>query len=366
MTCLEKHGFHTVGLTYTSSTKTWRYMDINRNPLSTNTTCIDEMCRQISHMNSYCFSIKLIITANFNHSTLLAQLINLQQSIILPKPKHLRQALFSLAVYEMDDKLVATLLLNDKLNITQGIQNPINPLMIALCNNYSSILNIILSDKRTNPNFLSKDGYFPLYVAAKQGNLQSLKRLLAHHLINPNHMIENGDTALHIAVIKGHLDIVKELLCHPDIEPNQTNKEQISPLHLATFQGDIHILKALLEHKNIDLNCTMKDGTTPLILSIFKGKKDIFYALLSTDGLQIDKPFFSNRSQLISFISSFNKQVQSRMNQFLEIQLNLRHIVITPSIFAKILGYSDMVEALHQSVPEVRKKYLAYSSKCSP
>jgi ankyrin repeat protein len=340
MTCIERSGFHCVGLTYSSSTKTWEFLDINYSPFSTNTQSIDELCQQISLMNCYCFSIRLILTANFYHPYLLERLLNLQTFITIPESRRRCQAFLNLAVYEMKDKLVATLLMQDNLNIHLHSKQKINPLMIAVQNNYLSILKMILSDKRTNPNGLA------LYVAAKQGNLACLTLLLAHQEINPNLAIENGDTPLHIAVIQGHLEIVKQLLRHSDIDPNQTNKNGITPLHLAAFQGNIHILKVLLQHIKIDPNAAMKDGTTSLILSIFQGDWDVFYALLSIDNIHIYKPFFSTRSKLISFVSQFNIQIRMRMNQYLQIQCDFKPIAISPLTLAKIMGNSTMQEAL--------------------
>ncbi len=365
MTCIETSGFHCLGLTYTSSTKRWSFIDINGNPLSTNTTSIDEICRQISYMRSYCFNIKLILTANFHHTNLLEQLINLQTYIVIPESRRRCHAFLNLAVYEKEDKLVTTLLKQENLNINLNSKHSISPLMIAVQNNYLSILNIILSDKRTDPNYLNQEGIFPLYLTARQGHLQCLKRLLAHHQINPNLSIENGDTSLHIAILHRHLNIVKELLCHPDIDPNQANQMQMSPLHLAAFQGNIHIVKALLSHENINPNCAMKDGTTPLILSIFQGNLDVFYALISIDGIQIDKPFFSNKSQLISFVSQFNAEIRLRTNLFIQIQSDFSPIVITPLTLAKIMGNTHMILALDISAGKETEKSLPFPSSLS-
>jgi|LauGreDrversion4_2_1035121.scaffolds.fasta_scaffold12003_6 ankyrin repeat protein len=346
ITCIEKSGFHCVGLTYTSSTKTWGFLDININPLSSHTTSIDELCRQLSMITCYCFSIKLILTANFYHPRLLDQLLNLQTCMTIPQSRRRCQAFFNLAVYEKDDRLVAALLMLDHLNIKLNSQQRINPLMIAVQNNYLSILKMILADKRTNLNRIQQDGFFALYVAAKQGNLTCLKLLLTHPEINPNFALDNGDTSLHIAVIAGHLEIVKQLLRHPGIDPNQPNKIGITPLHLAAFQGNLHLLKTLLQQVNIDPNAAMQDGTTSLILSIFQGHWEVFNALLLTDDIQIDKPFFSMKSQLFVFISQFNAETRLRMNQYLETQSDFKRIEISPLTLAKIMGNSNMQQAL--------------------
>lgn len=116
---------------------------------------------------------------------------------------------------------------------------------------------------------------YPLLEAAKQGQVDEIKRLLA----KPNTDVTrrepvHGQTALHLAVRGGYLDIVKAL-CHPDIVRsilNVPDNRRNTALHLAAVKSR-RLTKFLLE-SGADANVFNLRHQTPLGVHLLTTTKD--------------------------------------------------------------------------------------------
>ncbi len=91
-----------------------------------------------------------------------------------------------------------------------------------------------------------QEGRSALHLAAQAGFTDVLEFLLEQERINPEKADRNADTALHLAVEFGHPSTVKILLkysqnCH------RPNNAQATPVHLAAKKGYLDILQLLCE-----------------------------------------------------------------------------------------------------------------------
>jgi len=109
-------------------------------------------------------------------------------------------------------------------------------------------------------NSRDRDGWTPLFYAARHGNQESVGELLNHGADpnvqafhkpdqppNPNrHRAFFGTTALHQAIKADQLDVVKLLLAH-GAKTDLFCYGGFAALHIAAFLGRLQIVKALLE-----------------------------------------------------------------------------------------------------------------------
>jgi ankyrin repeat protein len=121
-----------------------------------------------------------------------------------------------------------------------------------------------------------------LYVAAKMGLLQEVKKLLQQTEADPNIKTDNGITPLYIASQNDNFSVVEYLLNHKDIDPNLARADGVTPLFIASQNGNFNVVEALLKHKNINPNlATFDDGATALYIAAQVNHFKIVQALLT-------------------------------------------------------------------------------------
>lgn len=134
-----------------------------------------------------------------------------------------------------------------------------------------------------------------LFLAASQGNHQSLQRLLLHPDIHVSARNSQGKTALHAALLPGLKGIkcVEALLAHPAVNVNARDSTGRTPLMDAADQPcDLQGRHVVLERfvqlaKGAEINAVDRHGNTALALCMKRGNLPIAQVLLQCNGIDI-------------------------------------------------------------------------------
>ena len=122
-----------------------------------------------------------------------------------------------------------------------------------------------------------------LLIAAKKGDVNSIKVLLDKDptLLNCTDIL--GVTALHYASDKGHLNVVKELLSRDKENAllNAANNEGVTALYNASQNGHLEVVTELLDKNKALLNAVNKNGVTALHGASSNGHLEVVKELLS-------------------------------------------------------------------------------------
>ena len=149
----------------------------------------------------------------------------------------------------------------------------------------SDLLKRLNTDERkTDLETKTKDGdqiTTPLIIAARNGNLESVKILLRYKadieargtLKATNGKVIEGCTPLWAAALGGHLDVV-ELLIERNAEVDGRILSNATPLRAAAFHGYLDIVSCLVEH-GADVNAGQSFGSTPLMITCYNGHMNV-------------------------------------------------------------------------------------------
>ena len=142
-------------------------------------------------------------------------------------------------------------------------------------------------ERKTALETKTKDGdqiTTPLIIAARNGNLESVKILLRYKAdieargtlkFRDGEVVE-GCTPLWAAAASGHLDVVK-LLLERNADVDGRTLGDSTPLRAAAYAGRLDIVRCLVQHE-ADVNAPTKYGNTPLMLTCYYG-----YMKVATD-----------------------------------------------------------------------------------
>jgi ankyrin repeat protein len=184
----------------------------------------------------------------------------------------------------------------------------LTPLAAACLNNYTEIINLLLSKEGINVNLRRNlNGETALYLAASHWDLlEAVKLLLEREDIDINLPNNDGWTPLHRAIGRRNFSMVKLLLEREDIDINLPNNDGQTPLHLAITAKDISTVNLLLGKKAIDPNVRDNEGCTPLAMAcmgyLCKDNTSIVGLLLShcnTDPNPVDNNGVSTLTKVI-------------------------------------------------------------------
>ena len=217
----------------------------------------------------------------------------------------------------------------------KGDRSGNTPLNLAVQQGHQQVA-LFLLDHGANPLAVGPRGRTPLHEAARQGNLDLLKRL--SNAVPPLTLVQpdaDGNTPLHLAVCNysvkdrswesDNIAVVEWLLSVARADPNIPDEIGYTPLHEAASQGLAKIMKILLrngadpkrrdregrvplhvsaEHGDVEtakilfegtggLNLRDKEGMTPLLLSVYSRHSRILkmvkeLLLLSADPTETD------------------------------------------------------------------------------
>ena len=127
------------------------------------------------------------------------------------------------------------------------------------------------------------DGYTPLCIACRHGNVVMVERLIAAgSRIDDNSSC--GFTPLHLAAERNRLDVVK-LLIAVGADVNKACVSGCTLLHTATEDGHAGVVSVLIETAVVDLNAALTDGEladiTPLFLAAQNNRLDVLKLLIA-------------------------------------------------------------------------------------
>jgi ankyrin repeat protein len=137
-------------------------------------------------------------------------------------------------------EIVRRLLLEPKLKINFMSGEQRTPLMSAAEYGYSTSIQILLQDKRTDPNRKTNTGYTALYLAVEEGHLQAVKLILSHKKTNIQKSTRSGLTPLNIATIENH-EKITALLLKTLCDSVKISKKNL--LHDISLAFDLALLK---------------------------------------------------------------------------------------------------------------------------
>ncbi len=171
-------------------------------------------------------------------------------------------------------------------------------------------------------NFVEKQGYTPLHIAALRGNIEIVKTLIGFGA-NVNAIDQNGETPLHKAALWGNTKVAEILLdCGANVHAN--NKDGTTALNLAIKKGNIETIRLLIQfHASVNIG-SLKEALDELKIyplnnefqQIYKElytrlKEDSYVKELKEKAVQKIIIFYNTLLQKIKFeleIAKFNNK----------------------------------------------------------
>lgn len=136
-----------------------------------------------------------------------------------------------------------------------------------------------LLDQGAGVNRPNNNGGTPVMYAALSGDPDTVMLLLERGA-RVNAVASNGWTALMIASVKGFVDVARLLLEH-GAEPNQPDVYSWTPLMRAVYQERPQIARLLAEHDQTRVNHRGENGVTALHLAVARGNAEAVKLLLA-------------------------------------------------------------------------------------
>ena len=137
-----------------------------------------------------------------------------------------------------------------------GIRTPV---FLAAENNYLSLLNIITSCDRFDPNTKDKDGNTLLIICAQKGNIEVAKELARNPKIDLNCRDKLGRTPLHITAENKKVAFFKWLLDQDSVDVNIQDNMKRTPLHIAAMANEECVRMLLEAGQRKKLNTHIRD-----------------------------------------------------------------------------------------------------------
>ncbi|MCY4178120.1 MAG: ankyrin repeat domain-containing protein, partial [Endozoicomonadaceae bacterium] len=167
---------------------------------------------------------------------------------------------------------------------THRKDNKMKMLINAAKNNQLEDVKRLIQSGEIDVNATASNGSTVLIVAAAKGDLEVVKFLCDHPDINVNAQKSNGSTALICAACNNHLAAVKYLVENTEANLNVKDEKGKTAFIFTVQSGKTKVLDYLLKHPNTDINVQDNDGKTPLMYAIlsavfsnnFKPEKRLF------------------------------------------------------------------------------------------
>jgi ankyrin repeat protein len=197
-----------------------------------------------------------------------------------------------------------------------------------------------------NVNQSSRDGLFPLFIAAMSGNLDMVRCLVNELGADVNQGRSGGGklagaTSLMAAIYGGHLNVVRCLVKDLGADVYQAMNDGSLPVQGAAVMGHRDILRCLVEELGadathalsfaaqegrldmvrylvtlgVDVNKTGNEGCTPLYLAAQNGHFDVVQFLVKNLGADINKAMPDGRTALIAASNAKHDKIIRFLNK---------------------------------------------------
>ena len=176
-------------------------------------------------------------------------------------------------------------------------------LRTAAKNNNLDLVKRLIEEENANPNDADINGSSSLILATRYKHFSVLEYLLSlSDKVNINAQDSMGSTALHIACDEDFEHGVMILLCSPRLDVNIVDDNGHTALVYAVCDGKIEIVRCLLEHKDIDVNFenqSHRNRTSALSLACREEHNEIISMLLQREDLRMSS---RNLKLIIQFV----------------------------------------------------------------
>ena len=150
------------------------------------------------------------------------------------------------------------------------------PLSVAAFVGLSNIDELI--QKGGDVNATDEKGRSPLFIAARQGQLETVK-ILIQNKADVNLCSKTSDSPLIVAAYNGFLSVVQELIKN-GVPANTKGMNGDTALHAASCNGHNDVVLCLKDNC-ADINATNASGDTPLMIAATRGQISTVKCLLS-------------------------------------------------------------------------------------
>ena len=218
-----------------------------------------------------------------------------------------------------------------------------------------------ISERSTALETKTKDGdqiTTPLIIAARNGNLDSVKMLLrykadieARGTVKVDDQVIEGCTPLWAAAATGHLDVVK-LLIERNADVDGRTLTNSTPLRAAAYDGRLDIVNCLVEN-GADVNARNNFENTPLMVACYNGHMNVVTYLIER-GAKMDLQDKKGNTALHSAVHEGRLEIANKLLALGASKLpNIQRL--TPLLLASDCCKIDMVEYLIKR-PECTKE----------
>ena len=133
----------------------------------------------------------------------------------------------------------------------------------------------ILLAKGFDPNTVNEEGVPALILAAQKKSFNAIAVLVKDKKTNLNVISKESENTLMLAAIQNQIDLAKLLI----EQGAEVNKPGWTALHYAATKGHIDIMRLLIEHSAY-LDAESPNGTTPLMMAAYYGTPQAVKLLL--------------------------------------------------------------------------------------
>lgn len=221
-----------------------------------------------------------------------------------------------LAIRNESIPIVKLLLDSHRIDISKLDEDGNTLLHLAMFNNKSDILRLLLNDNRiiAQLNIKNADGNTPLHLAARNKTpefVSAIFEFLSQHQdiqVDINARNNNQDTSLHLAAKDGVSASISILISHANVDVNAKDELEQTPLHLAARKCNFKQMKELFNSPQIKINQQDMLGNTPLHIAMTNPTADGINLLIEQPNLEFNIKNKKGESPLHLAAKSFHPE----------------------------------------------------------